>query len=236
MKKFVIILTFLLNLIINQGFSQNIELIGYEIFPCNKEEMINLHIYQKRIIDEKLKGDTLILMVTTVMNCCSGEKAGVLLKNDTLNLISDYPDSIPTLNHNGDTIGWQETEMCDCTCCFTMEYKIKGVSDTSLIITINDEVITLLPNKYLPPSFTVYKGDTLFYSDNEGFVYEYTYYDSGNLRSIRKQKYPNYYWTTFYENGQIKSEIELYKDFDNAIIKEYDENGELIKYENTIKK
>jgi YD repeat-containing protein len=236
MKKVIIILTFVFNLIFNQGFSQNIELISYELIPCNKDEMANLHIYQKRIIDKDLKADTLILKLTTVMNCCSGEKAGAFIKNDTLNLISDYADSIPTLNHKGDTIGWQGAEMCDCTCSFTMVYKIKGVVDTSLIVIINDEVIKLLPNKYLPPSFTIYKGDTLFYHDNEGFTYQYSYYESGNLRSVKKQRNPDYIWTNYYESGQVKSELVFYKDIDNSILKEYDENGNFIKYENNLKK
>lgn len=198
--------------------------------------MNNLDIYQKRIIDKELNTDTLVLMVTTVMNCCSGEKAVVSMKRDTLNLISDYADSIPTLNHVGDTIGWHETEMCDCNCCFTMEYKIKGVSDTSLTVNLNGDVIRLLPNKYLPPSFTIYKGDSLFYHDNEGFKYQYSYYESGNLKFVRKQKYPDYTWTNYYENGQIKSELVFYKVIDNSIFKEYDEDGKLIKYKNNLKK
>ncbi len=223
-------------LISNQVFSQNIELIGYKLFPCDKEEMINLDIYQTRIVDKELKKDTLILRVTTVMNCCSGEKAIVFLKNDTLNLISDYADSIPVLNQIGDTIGWHETEICDCDCCFTLEYKIKGVGDTGLVITLNGDMIRLLANKYLPPSFIIYKGDKLFYHDNEGFKYQYGFYESGNLKLVIKQKHPDYMRTVYYENGQIKSERVYYKDIDNAIFKEYDEDGNLIKYENNLKK
>lgn len=235
MRKLIIIITFVFNLICNQGVSQDVELVGYKLFPCNLDEMVNLHIYQTRIVDKKMNEDTLILMVTTVMNCCSGQKAGVILKKDTLNLISDFADSYPIINHNGDTIGWQETEICDCICCFTMEYKIKGVIDTSLIITLNEEVIRLLPNKYLPPDFTIYKGDTLYSHDNEGFIYQYSYYESGNLEFVRKQRPPEYKWTTFYESGQIKSERMIYLDIDNYILKEYDEEGNLINYENNLK-
>ncbi len=236
MKKGIIkiaILFFLTNTI---AYSQSIELVGYKFLPCGKEDMVNLEIYQKRIIDKTFIGDTLTLLVTAIMNCCSGDKAKVSYINDTLMLISDYADSIPITNRSGDTIGWQENKICECTCCFTMEYKIRGIENNNYEVLFNGEPIKLLPNKYLPPSFTINENDTLYSHDSLGFIYRYSYYESGRIALIRKERYPYYYWTDYYENGQIKSETEFYKDIDNAIIREYDENGNIIRFEDNLKK
>ncbi|MCF8299169.1 MAG: hypothetical protein K9J13_16595 [Saprospiraceae bacterium] len=231
MKHFIIILLFPFTSV----FGQSVELIDYTLYPCDKDEMVNLQLYQKRIIEKHFLSDTLVIKVTTVMNCCSGEKGSATLLNDTIKLLSDFSDSVPVYGIKGDTIGWKEPVICDCECCFTIEYKIKGVQNQDYKITINGELIDVLPNKYIPESYKIVDNDTLFFHDNNGYMYSYTYYKSGKVRSVRKQKYPYYYWKTYYENGQLKTKTEFYKDFDNAIIKEYDEKGNLINQENNNK-
>lgn len=209
-------------------------LIDYSKSKCEFDKHPNQSIIQERIVKQIYSGDTLELWVITKMNCCSGEKGYISITNDTLNLYSDFADPTPVLNSKEDTIDWSEVEICDCTCIHNLKYVIVGINDSILISTINGQVIELLPNKYTIPTHTIYKGDTLFSHDNEGYVYSYKFDEDCILRLMKKEKAPHYFWTEFYSNGAIKSEMEFYLDLDHSKVTEYDKFGNITFFQNNL--
>lgn len=209
--------------------AQNVKLVDYTLFPC-EEFYINTRYIQERIVEISLNSDTLKVLVTTEMNCASGEKASIQVQGDSLYLYSDFPDSIPNIINKGDTISWSEPDMADCSCCFTLEYKIKDLQSKDYIVLINDKVLELLPNKYLLPEINKY-GDTTAFLDEDGFFHTRTYNLLGELRFERKLN--AFYSNTkeYYRNGQLRREEEFDRVKSETVIKEYDESGKLLNNE-----
>jgi antitoxin component YwqK of YwqJK toxin-antitoxin module len=221
-KLFYIIILILFTCITH---AQEATLINYILHPCERDEMSNLNLIQERIIEKTYRHDTLSITVVNIMNCCSGDKGIIEVLDDSLFLFSLFPDSVPVINRNGDTTGWDEPPLCDCECCFTLEYEIAGIEQKDYIVFINGKEIELRLNKYKEPGYFIYEGDTMYYSDSEGYSYQYSFYESGKLKIIRKQKYPNHIWTTFYENGQVKEKTNFYKSFFDRTIEYFTEKG-----------
>lgn len=231
MRNLCLILISNLLLFTSNGFSQNPKLVSYTLFPCDKYESFEL--IQKRIISENFNNDTLCLVVATVLNCCDGDTSRLYLNGDTLSL-QPYQKTKVVLNSQGDTIELIN-ESCDCECCFTIEYKILGLAKKKYKINLSGEPIKLLSNKYLNPKYEIRGNDTLYYNDEFGYNYYYSFYKSGKVQAMKKWKSPHFIWKSYYENGQIKNEREFYKNVDNGIYKEFDESGNLIRIENTLK-
>lgn len=204
------------------------QLLEYNLSPCSKEEMSSTEIINERISDINLSSDTLRLTISTVMNCCSGEKAGFSLHIDTLYLFSDFRDAKIIYNDKGDSIGFDEPSDCECNCCFTLGYCLIGIDKIPAVIKMNNKTITFATNKFIVPSYELYNGDTLFSHDDQGFKYQYLFYDSCKLKMVKKYKGLYYNIKIYYESGSLKKEVEYYKDIDNATVKEFDENGSLI--------
>jgi hypothetical protein len=226
MKLLRIILLFLLLLNAFNSYAQKVELVDYTLYPC-EEYYIDLWYLQERIIDVSLSTDTLTVLVSTKMNCASGEKANIHVQADTIYLYSDSPDSIPIIDENNDTISWDETESADCTCCFTLEYKIKGVLSTNYVISMNRNVLKQLPNKYILPTINDF-GDTTAFFDTEGYFHKRTYNLLGELRFERKENADYSNVKMYYRNGQLRREEEFDKANRIGKIREYNESGDLI--------
>lgn len=214
--------------------AQNPTLIDFKINPCNWNESANLHLYQKRIISQLYRTDTLEITLTTVLNCCYGDTGMLKYTPDTLYFdIGILPT--PVVNEKGDTIGWDDPSWCDCECCFTMTYVVAGLPQNDYVIMMKEEQLELRSNKYIEPSYTVKNSDTLYYNDAEGYWYhQYTFYPNGQVSHMRKEKYPNHFWYSYYENGNLKSVREFHKDYDVCRYLEYNDSEELITYENTL--
>jgi len=232
MKKIVFIFLIALNCAIN-AMAQTPTLIEFQINPCEWKESVNLHLYQKRIISQLYRADTLEITLTTVLNCCEGDTGMLKYSPDTLYFDTGLLPT-PVVDDKGDTVAWDDPEWCDCKCCFTMTYVVAGLPQNDYVIVMKGTQLELKPNKYIEPSFTVKNGDTLFYHDAEGYQYIYSYYGNGQISFMKKERYPNHFWYSYFKNGNLKYELEFHKDIDVCRYIEYNESGQLIKYKNTL--
>ena len=216
------------------SLAQNkIELMKFEPSQCLQER--SLHLIQKRIVSQQLLNDTFNIEVATWLNCVQSQVGKAILSNNTLLLTSSEKPFIPTqfdISNTGDTI-WEEREVADCDCCFHFKYAITGLSKIPKVVNLNNEIIQLNSNKYLPPTYRNYFGKSYITSDSEGYTYGYTFYDSQKIKRIRKLK--SGYWkiTTFFESGGIKRETEMIGDFDTRIETTYDRNGIILEHYDT---
>jgi len=232
MKKTIFIFFIALNYAIN-AMAQTPTLIDFKTNPCTWKESVNLQLYQKRIISQLYRADTLEITLTTVLNCCDGDTGMLKYTPDTLYFDTGLLPT-PVVDNKGDTVAWNEPELCDCECCFTMTYVVAGLPQNDYVIVMKGTQLELKPNKYIEPSFTVKNGDTLFYHDAEGYQYHYFYHANGQISYLKKDKYPNHFWYAYFENGNLKYEWEFHKNLNVCRCLEYNESGQLIKYENTL--
>jgi hypothetical protein len=207
--------------------SQNIRLIEYSRLPCSSTDASDAPICQRRIVSTSIEGDTLRLVMTTVLNCCSGIKGRAEFRAGAIFLYAEYPDSVPVIDEKGDTIGWEEPAACDCECCMTMQFTLQGLDSDNHLVFLNGWPMKLHSNRY-EISFLVHGLDTLLRSDSLGFQYSYSFFDSGELRMIRKFRGLWNEWHIYYKGGGLQSVRYYYKFYDNAAIREYDQNGEMI--------
>ena len=218
----------IINSAIYVNAQNEVELVAYKQKPC--EDFYLSEYVQERVIEKHLEFDTLIVVVSIEMNCASGEKASINIQGDTLNLYSDYPDSIPVTSDKGDTISWSEPEMADCSCCFTLEYKIKGLNSSNYKVFVNNKELDLLPNNYKLPIINEY-GDTTAFIDEEGFLNTKYFNSLGEFRFERKEDSSFRKTRMYYRNGKLKYERIFNKMEFKTTTREYDETGKLIKEE-----
>jgi hypothetical protein len=225
---------FLMTLVIFGTYSlkaQKPELVKYTLFPCDESHYIHTDYFNEGIVNKSLKFDTLTILISTIMNCGSGEKGYIISSGDTINLFSEFPDSIPVIANNGDTIKWEESEMYDCDCCFNLEYIISGITDKDSILTINGKVLRKLDKKYKFP-FINQNGDTTVFIDNKGFYHHKQYSTSGDRLLYESISNSNYSKAIYYhKNGQIRFIYETDNLNHTSKTTTYDENGNLIKEE-----
>lgn len=211
--------------------SNDVKLVEFIPSECLDEP--STYLIQKRIISKEFAGDTLIIEIATWENCCWAEIGEIKLIKDTLKLNS-HGTYYPEINENGDTVDWYG-EICDCDCCFQFIYKIKGLDESKdYVFKLDNEIIELKENKYIIPEFILHNGDSLIKNDSEGYYYSYQFYDSGIIKVVTKRKGGYRLMKSFYENGQLNYQSEMFGDFDNMIYYKYNEEGELIEHENTM--
>ena len=226
-SKILLLISIILSAIYVNALNE-VELVGYVQKPC--EEFYLTRYVQERVVEKYLKFDTLTVVVSIEMNCASGEKASLNIQGDTLKLYSDYTDSIPSTNEKGDTISWSEPEMADCSCYFTLEYKIKGLNSSNYIVIVNDKELNLLPNNYKLPTINEY-GDTTAFIDEEGFLHTKYFNILGELKFEGKEDSSFRNTRMYYRNGKLKYERIFNKIEFKTTTREYDETGKLIKEE-----
>ncbi len=225
---------YLTTLVIFWTFSleaQKPELVKYTLFPCDESHYINTEYFNEGIVNKSLKLDTLTILISTIMNCGSGEKGYIISSGDSINLFSEFPDSIPFIDNDGDTTKWKEPVMADCDCCFNLEYIISGIKDKDSILTINGKALRKLDKKYKFP-FINQNGDTTVFIDDKGFYHRKQYSTSGDRLLYEIISKSNYNKTIFYhKNGRIRIISENDNLNHTSKTTTYDENGNLIKEE-----
>lgn len=239
----------------SQG-NDKVKLLHFTSSECDND--INYLSVRNRIISLTFKDSILNIQVGLLKNCCLNDHGAIKYNQDTLFLYSNGKES-SHVNENGDTTWISSICDCDCCFSFNYEIsglkKIPKtiISDTSTLKLSKDKYyikpikFELLDNdtvnysdkygfrqgwhvKYNERKQLVYK---LFYKDNiieTGIVY-IKYYESGELKSeyyVKNDK--NYRKVEYFTNGKIKRDC-LFEEQteDNAICKEYDENGKIIK-------
>jgi hypothetical protein len=215
-------------------FAQNeIELIEFSTSECKNEG--NLRLIQKRIVSQEISNDTLNIEVATWLNCGYSNFGRAKTTGDTLQLSSLQYESKFEITDRGDTV-WIEMIAVECTCCFHFYYQIAGIESLPKYVTLNDELIQLSENEFLPPTYKVVNGDSLIQSDAEGFSYNYIYYDSGKVETVWKKKLNYSFSSTYYESGELKRTFESFGTYNDYIETTYDKQGNVIENQNTTDK
>lgn len=218
------------------GYTQEPRIVHYSLSECDHKQ--SLKIVREGILRLESRFDTLHLEVSQIFNCCHGDSTAISLRNDTLTLLT-YTPWTPKLNENGDTIGWREPMQCDCNCCFTLSYLIKGIPDTNIVVMRLGKVLQRISDKLVPFYTITNNNDTLWSHDPEGFEYFYTTLPSGKLALAEKKRWDQSLRRTYNEQGQLTREriwngidkklpLFIYRDF------LYNEQGELIHVEEKI--
>jgi antitoxin component YwqK of YwqJK toxin-antitoxin module len=171
----------------------------------------------QRIVSKKTENDTLTLEVQYINNCGMGALSHYSIHKDTISLftasIKDY---------------------ADCLCVFNSLLKLKNSLKKNPIIKLDNFELKHSDSYYLPAHYQKTETDSVLVYDANGHHFRRTYYETGKIKSIdiRKNSYSEI--IVYYENGRIKSTRQSLPDFDNFILKEWDENGNLINFENNI--
>ena len=171
----------------------------------------------QRIVSKKTENDTLTLEIQYINNCGMGALSHYSIHKDTISLFS------VSIN-----------EYADCNCVFNTSLKLKNPIIKNPIIKLDNFELKLSDSYYLPAHYQKKETDSVLVYDANGHHFRRTYYETGKIKSlhIRKKFYSEV--IIYYENGRIKSIRQSLPDFDNFILKEWDENGNLIKFENSI--
>lgn len=176
----------------------------------------------QRIISSNIDRDTLSIKIQYTENCNNGDILNYSIKKDTIQFNFDFSSK----------------EIADCDCVFTNNIKIKKPKIKNPIFKINNtrgiKELKLSDNYYLPAEYIIKNNDTLMIYDDNGHYFKRTYYESGKISSIWIKKNSYSERIVYHENGKIKSIRQSLPDFDHFILREWDENGKLIKFESTI--
>lgn len=201
-------------------FSQNKELKLIE----SKEECIGnaefIHVINQRIISSNIVNDTLSMEIKYIENCGNGQIINYSIIKDTVYF----------------NFRLKDLQLADCDCFFINKLKIKKPNINNPIFKLNNTMgirkIELSDNYYQPKKYVIKDNDSILVTDGNGFLYNRTYYKSGKLATllIRKGKYSEK--IKYYENGRIQSIVQAFESFDGYTRREWDIEGNLIKYEN----
>lgn len=181
------------------NLKETIALLSWSVGSCDSR--YNSTSLLTRISSIRIENEKLYISISFKDNCCATFYPKVDFRNDTLLILpyEKHPDSY-----------------CSCDCCFSFDFIIEGMSDTSFTTLYQGKkiVYSLDPYPVIPISFIMYNRDTVnrtnrygapvgkwisFYYDDkiqEIKMYDTSFYDV-NKRPI---------WTkSFYENGQPHS-------------------------------
>jgi hypothetical protein len=165
-----------------------------------------------RITDISIKNNQLYLTVNFKDNCCAQFNPGIKFSNDTL-YIRKYipPDSIPKGHPHA---------LCGCDCCFSIDFVISNIKDTSFITLFDNKriVYSLEPYPVFPIKFEILNGDTINKNNKYGGPVGLwiNYYDNKQIKDIAMYPVNNLYldWDSqsiwykgYYENGQMRNYV-----------------------------
>lgn len=208
-KHFYLLLTFTII-----SFSQNkkTEVVEFNVKNCEMGKVLSR--INERIVSLNYVKDTLTIKIGIVSDCGTFEKGFVKIQKDSIYL---------TTKKYGD-----ENEHVECDCYFELEFKLTPIEYKNQQIFYENKKIFVSDSLYLPASY--HNGNLVY--DNNAFYYYWKFYNNGKTKSITITKSNFREVIHFYENGLIKKNTQTFFEFGNHILKEWNENGKLIKYEN----
>lgn len=178
----------------------------------------------QRIITSDIEKDSLYIEIQYIENCANGKIINYSIIKDTI-----------LFNFNFD---FTDRDVASCDCVFINKLKIKNPKIKKPVFKINNTkgVRELKHSRsyFLPAEYKIKDNDTLVVFDDNGYHYTRTYFDSENIKSLHIKKYNYSEIILYHENGMVKSNRQLFPDWDHYILKEWDINGKLIKFESTI--
>ncbi len=143
----------------SHGQERKLKIIEFNKLKCEQDDGGNFPRIINRIVEQKLSGDTLFIKLGMWATCCI--------------------DFIPSASILGDDLklGYIETgEPCECSCFYTLVFKIKGIKVSPNKVTIRNQVtkrnrvIEYSSEKYeiFPIKYRIVNGDTLDFKDKYG--------------------------------------------------------------------
>jgi hypothetical protein len=188
-----------------------------------------------RITERRTQEGVTFLIVNFTDNCCAQFKPQIVYKGNQLLLL-------PYKEYSGD--------YCDCSCCFTIEFKIDGLPADGYETYFNGKKVEVASDHYkvVQPTSETYKGITINRTNRYGFREGMwmAFYEDGNIKGL--EKYPEselYYesqplWQksftssgklsgyssndtteTWFEDGELKAQFIDYKVGDTTYRKEF---------------
>ena len=174
----------------------------------------------QRIITSNIEKDSLYIEIQYIENCANGKIINYSIIKDTI-----------LFNFNFD---FTDRDIADCDCVFINKLKIKNPKIKKPVFKINNtkgiRELMQSTNYYLPAEYIIKNNDSLIIYDDNGYSYTRTYYDSENIKSLHIKKYNYSEIILYHENGMVKSNRQLFPDWDHYILKEWDINGKLINF------
>lgn len=218
---------FFVFMILRLPAQENVKLVSWNVGQC--DENSDPYRLVNRISAIGFTGNELHMTIGFRDNCCPHFNPAIRYSGDTL--------FIQTYVWDGKSEG--SFAMCGCDCCFSMDFVISGLSDTSFVTIFKNRRVyySTEPYRTFPIKFEVVNGDTVNRTNKHGehIGLWFEYYPGGTQRS--ETSYPmsytsihtEYVWRmSWYENGHQQ-------EWDNHdTMKLWYENGQL-KYFKTTK-
>lgn len=177
------------------GVSYTQELLEHHLSDCDINSFAEL--VKNRVSKIKLEDDTLSITLGFSANCCIELDPIIKFKSDTLYVSKN------NVSNN----------FCMCNCCFEMDLKLNGITDTNIVVIVDNEEFKFSnsPNIKLPDEY-------IFDSK--------TPINRGNKNNLKIGL-----WRTYYENSKkIKIEEYFSEEWEDPIrvwFKTYDDKGKL---------
>jgi len=209
-----------------------------DFYPSTCDEHQDVERIRERISDIFIKNDTLFVTISVVANCginIDQLSADAIYWNDTLRLsFEPIPIITDTLYEDEETIYHYSLSMEECDCCFEFMYLVKGVTNTSIPIKLNNKNISFHKEKYLtyPIQYKIHEGDTINYRDKYGLRQGRWFIENKDHQAFQDRIYRNDSLLAgtdyrYHQNKRLKSKTIWFssKDYQYS---EFDEGGHLI--------
>jgi hypothetical protein len=176
----------------------NVELVEWLAEDC--DNTYNPYMLLNRITSFESNNGITSITVNFADNCCAEFEPNIAFKNNTLALLP-YGDSMMS--------------GCDCNCCFSITYKIKGCPVEDYDIYFKGAKIEISGDHYKTFEFqdTLYEGERINRKNKYGFREGLwiTFYGNGKKETMRQYPESSQYnspkseWSKeFYESGKLK--------------------------------
>lgn len=164
---------FFVFMILRLPAQENVKLVSWNVGQC--DENSDPYRLINRISAIGFTGNELHMTIGFRDNCCPHFNPAIRYSGDTL--------FIQTYVWDGKSEG--SFAMCSCDCCFSMDFVISGLRDTSFITMFKDKriVYSAEPYKTYPPKYELLNNDTINRVNRYGVEYGFWIerYESGEL-------------------------------------------------------
>jgi len=180
MKHALVILILLFSLRVAGQTNKTPELLNYLPICDNNVQFENSYRINDRIVKQSLLSGILTLQLDVYGNCSIADTSWMDYKNDTL-FIWTGP---VTVKINEGELMITESE---CDCYFHLFYDIFNLDAIPQTVVFNKNVITQTEQKFLSSEYKLINGNEYLIYDSDGVYYEYSFYENGNIKNIRKE-------------------------------------------------
>lgn len=109
-----------------KGKNHQLPLLHFDHSECDASE--RAYSFRDSIVSKKITGDTLTMQIAFAENCCIHFFPAISLRNDTLDIVLDERKQ-------------EERELCDCICCWEIEFSVRDVPGPDFTTLLSGKVI-----------------------------------------------------------------------------------------------